>query len=139
MLKNLFSQLIIELFRTLHDQVTIQSNSPITGQSEVLQIKSTIIFMQQNIDQPYDVQFFADKNCMSSSHFRRLFKQVVGMPPGKFFSEMKINHAKLLLNSFYSVNEVADKVGFNSVEHFSKTFKKSVGISPGHYRTFIHK
>ena len=46
-----------------------------------------------------------------------------------------MNHAlEYLLNTPMKVSEIADAVGYDSVDHFSRTFKKLHGISPLEYK-----
>ncbi len=59
---------------------------------------------------------------------------------GKTFSK-KLTEARMaaacqhLENSGLSVTEIAERVGFSSIEHFSNAFRRSMGLSPRQYRT----
>jgi len=46
-----------------------------------------------------------------------------------------MNHAvEYLLNTPMKISEIADAVGYDSVDHFSRTFRKVYGTSPLDYR-----
>lgn len=50
-----------------------------------------------------------------------------------------MNHALLLLqNSDYSVQTIANKVGYKNAGHFPGIFKKTYGITPKRYRVIHH-
>jgi two-component system response regulator YesN len=44
---------------------------------------------------------------------------------------------ELLRTTGYTVNEIAEQVGYNSSQYFAVCFKKYTGISPGVYRDQI--
>ncbi|EKQ56225.1 MULTISPECIES: AraC family transcriptional regulator [unclassified Clostridium] len=63
------------------------------------------------------------------------FKKLTGLSLLKFINNAKISAAKqLLLNSSFSIKEIAKQVGFNDDKHFMKLFKKSEDITPTQYR-----
>ena len=65
----------------------------------------------------------------------RVFQQKIGMAPGKFLTQLRLQQAALLLNqSQKSVLAVALDVGYQSEAHFSKAFKSAYGMSPSQYR-----
>ena len=65
----------------------------------------------------------------------RVFQQKIGMAPGKFLTQLRLQQAALLLNqSQKSVLAVALDVGYQSEAHFSKAFKSTYGMSPSQYR-----
>ena len=46
-----------------------------------------------------------------------------------------MNHAmEFLMNTSLKVSEIADAVGYDSVDHFSRTFRKVYGSSPQEYK-----
>ena len=48
---------------------------------------------------------------------------------------LKMNHAvEYLLNTPMKISEIADAVGYDSVDHFSRTFRKVYGTAPLDYR-----
>ena len=59
---------------------------------------------------------------------------MTGDSPIVFINKLRCENAKkMLLNGAYSVQEAADKCGFESVSYFCKTFKKYIGETPGKY------
>lgn len=65
------------------------------------------------------------------SSIRKLFKEIVGIAPGEYFIQSRINVAKaMLLENRGSIKEIAIEFGFTDPFAFSKQFKKQVGVSP---------
>ena len=65
----------------------------------------------------------------------RVFQNTIGMAPGKFLTQLRLQQAALLLNKTQkSVLVVALEVGYQSEAHFSKAFKTAYGMSPSQYR-----
>ena len=55
--------------------------------------------------------------------------------PADYIREQKIVYAKqMLLNSDYSVMQIADMLSFSSQSHFVQVFKNMVGLTPKKFR-----
>lgn len=71
----------------------------------------------------------------SPFHFTRIFRRDTGVTPGQYLTGVRMFEAKrLLLNTSFSVAEVACRVGYPGVGTFTTRFTKLVGLPPGHYR-----
>ena len=67
----------------------------------------------------------------SESHFRRLFRDVVGVTPKQYIKKTKMEYALYLLrDEKLPVKEVAATLGYNDTFEFSKQFKTVYGVSP---------
>lgn len=78
---------------------------------------------------------YAEMCCMSKYHFIRVFKQVTGFSPMEYRNRIRIDHAKELLeNSYFSVSEISEALGYSSLAYFSAHFKNAVGSSPTEYQ-----
>ncbi|MGN7760276.1 AraC family transcriptional regulator [Paenibacillus sp. 22594] len=71
----------------------------------------------------------------SPNHCNRAFRQIYGMSPRQYLSDLIIRHAKLmLLDNSLSVEAIAHRLGYRDVSHFSKQFKRWTGLPPMGYR-----
>ena len=71
---------------------------------------------------------------VSQEYLTRTFRTHVGMTPGKYLSQVRVEHAKLLLQQGdHSVAFVADACGFANGNYFARVFRNTVGMSPSVY------
>ncbi|MRG47999.1 helix-turn-helix domain-containing protein [Chitinophaga sp. SYP-B3965] len=60
------------------------------------------------------------------------FREVFNNTVYGYLADHKLHEAKeMLLSKQTPIKDVADQLGYSSVQHFSKAFKKKFGISPG--------
>lgn len=78
---------------------------------------------------------FARMAHRSISAFKKEFTEYYGTSPGKWLTQKRLDHAKLLIEtSRKSVSEVAFNSGFENLSHFSRIFKERYGLSPLQYK-----
>ena len=81
------------------------------------------------------VEQIAEALKISSSGFRKKFKEATGFSPSDFRLNARIEQAKkLLLTSDLSIDAVAEKTGFYDTPYFYKKFYSLVGTTPKKYR-----
>jgi len=98
-------------------------------------VDTVIAAMRTDVSLPYTLDTFAEMANYSPFHFARLFRQVIGIPPGEFLAALRFERAKeLLLTSELSVTDICFEVGFNSLGTFSSRFKQLVGVGPAELR-----
>jgi AraC-like DNA-binding protein len=69
---------------------------------------------------------------LSESTLKRYFKLIYGKSIYEYYLNRKMEMAKtLMLQNPFSVNEVAELMGYEKVSHFIEIFKKHHGCSPG--------
>lgn len=72
---------------------------------------------------------------ISETWFIKVFKERMGVPPAKYFHELKLEVASsLLLNTTLSIKEIAWRLNYSSQYHFSRNFSQFAQISPRDYR-----
>lgn len=72
---------------------------------------------------------------VSESYLSTLFKEQSGGNFGDFVETLRIEKAcELLQDKSITVNEVAEEVGYNSVQSFRRAFKRVKGVSPKEQR-----
>ena len=85
--------------------------------------------------QVWNMDALAALAAMSRANFMRVFQQKIGMAPGKFLTQLRLQEAALLLNKTQkNILSVALEVGYQSEAHFSKAFKALYGMTPSQYR-----
>lgn len=92
------------------------------------------LLMDERFMEAIDGELISGEAAFSQSHFIRLFKQVYGVAPRVYLSNLRLDRARQLLDDGSAVTEACYSVGFQSVPTFSRAFKKRVGSSPSAYR-----
>ena len=81
------------------------------------------------------VNRLAEQLNIDRSYFSTLFRQKVGMPPGRYLMNLRLEKAAELMTVYdKSPSTAAFSVGYNDIYHFSKVFKQKFGCSPRTYR-----
>jgi len=105
------------------------SNS-LSGSQRIIQ--KSLSYMNTHYSDPQiSIAEIAGQSNISEVYFRRLYKDIYGISPCKALQSMRLEQAKeLLLSGYFSVNEVAEKCGFENVKYFSTLFRKTMGLPP---------
>ncbi len=75
---------------------------------------------------------------VSEAYLRRLFQQELGQSPKEYLTNLRLQHARDLLNAGYDpIAVISEKVGFSNPKHFSTVYKKHFGYSPSSQAYFI--
>lgn len=76
---------------------------------------------------------------MSSSYFRRVFTETMGIGPLEYLNQTRIMRACTLLQmTDYSILEVCESVGFGSLSTFNRHFSDVMGQTPTAWRHRVH-
>lgn len=76
------------------------------------------------------------KSGYAEDYIRAQFKKIIGKTPTEFLTQLRINHACYLIDTYkgsFSLAEVAEKCGYTDYVYFSRRFKHVMGISPRKY------
>jgi len=78
---------------------------------------------------------YAELLNLSTSTFKRKFKEVYDTSPGKYILGKKLEKATLLLRTTDDrIGDIGFVSGFEDVSNFTKVFTKKFGLSPSQYR-----
>ena len=127
-IKSSVLSLLVYLTRNYTESV---SGSKYTGEKDEA-IKHALGYIRSHFAKKLTVDELANESGLSKYYFLREFKKMTGDSPIVFINKLRCENAKkMLLNGAYSVQEAADKCGFESISYFCKTFKKYTGETPG--------
>lgn len=72
---------------------------------------------------------------INRSYLTNIFKKKMGVSPQEYLLQYRLNMGcQLLLTTNLSIQEVAQKIGYENPLTFSKMFKNAYGVSPRNYR-----
>lgn len=92
------------------------------------------IYIDTHYGERIHLTSIADEAYFSKFHFLRLFKHTYGKSPHQYLISVRIERAKLFLQSNKAISEVCFLVGFESISSFTGLFKKMVGQTPSDYQ-----
>lgn len=86
-------------------------------------------------DPEVSVKAAAERCHVSEVYFRKLFKSRFGVSPRRYIIELRIKHgASLIESGYYTLGEVATRLGYTDYKYFSTEFGRIMGMPPSRYR-----
>ncbi|WP_282165240.1 AraC family transcriptional regulator [Cellulophaga baltica] len=101
-------------------------------------ITKMLTYINENIDKTelLKVENLAAVFMMSPTYVSEYFKKQVHMPLREYIIKAKLKLVEIrLLNSDFTLTQIADDLGFTDVSHLSKTFKRYSGVSIKEFKT----
>lgn len=88
--------------------------------------------LNQNLKNPdFSIDDLCSEVGISRVHLYRKLKELTNQSPRDFIRNVRLKQAeRLLLRDSYSINEIAEAVGFSRANNFSAAFKEQYGYSP---------
>lgn len=103
-----------------------------TGKEVIRAIKK---YVREHLNEEIVMVDLADVVHMNAQYMVRMFKKQEGISILEYITRERIQTAKnLLCETDYSINRVADLVGYPNYSYFTKVFKKMEGLTPQEYR-----
>ncbi|WMJ77098.1 MULTISPECIES: response regulator transcription factor [unclassified Sedimentibacter] len=98
-------------------------------------LNSIIDYIQTNYNSNITLKDCANVFYTSTNHISRLFKQHCNTTFTKYLNDYRITKAKdLLLDTNYTIEEIATMVGYNSPNYLYKLFKNKYNTTPNNYK-----
>lgn len=95
-----------------------------------------VAYVEDNYQNDIYLDFVADRFNLSPKYLSRAFKKYTNVRFVDYLNEIRISHAKELLNTTdETIMDIAKQVGFNSRNTFYRVFKNSQGVTPAEYRS----
>lgn len=97
---------------------------------QIQHISRAVDHIRNNMDEVVSVDELATIANMSTSGFRKTFRDVMHMPPLQYAKSLKLDHAQTLIRDGKNASEAGYMVGYNSPAQFSREYKRRFGYSP---------
>jgi len=128
--QNLLEILIINIIRRTNTKLTVTDSKELMGNCS---------FVKRYIDEHFSEDICLDDLCnvsfMNKFYLVHAFKKDTGMTPGVYIYEKRLKKAcHMLIDTNYSIAQIAESVGMSSQSYFAQAFKKKYNVSPLHYR-----
>lgn len=94
-------------------------------------LKQTLGYIEEHLSQDLSLSQLASLSGISSSHFKTLFRESVGIPVHQYVIQRRLDRAKdLLMVGRLSIAEIALETGFSHQSHLARHLRRSSGLSP---------
>jgi AraC family transcriptional regulator len=108
---------------------------PIRGGLAAWQQRIVTAYIEEHLAVPISLTMLGDLARLSPYYFCRAFKQSFGLPPHRYHTSRRIEHAKTLLaKPSPSVTDIGLTVGFSATSAFTAAFRRETGLTPTAYR-----
>lgn len=95
-------------------------------------------YIDHHLDEELSLVRLAEIVYLNPTYLSRLFKQHSGQGISDYITQMRlIKSQELLRHSKLKIQEIANKVGFESAAYFGRFFKKKMNLTPQEYRDNI--
>ncbi len=126
---NNWQDLIQEIFKHYIELVRVGREERYT-----LPIRRAIRYIHQHLYEPCRLKDVAKVVKVHPGYLSSLFKSETGKSLTQYIRDKKMEEAKNLLGDLnYSVSEIAEMLGYNSLSYFIKVFRQVNGCSPRKY------
>lgn len=99
-----------------------------------IRLQKMLDFIYTHYQEQITLEALARAANVSRSEAGRCFKAFMNSSPVEILIQHRLQMAqKMLSEKIYTIEEVSDSCGFNSVNYFRKQFKAKYGITPGKY------
>lgn len=129
--RSLVSVLVAEFFKKVFTRQPIEAYALKDVHFEKIMEAENILLahLQKNLP---SLEKIAQSVALSESTFKRHFKAIFGKSIYEYYLEKKMDLAKqLMIENSLSVNDTAERLGYEKVSNFIEIFKKHHGYSPG--------
>ncbi len=97
-------------------------------------------YLEENYMRDMNITDAADHLDISYSYLSKIFRTRTGITLTDYLNSVRINKSKeYLTNTFLTLGEISEKVGYNNVQSYQRFFKKYINITPGDYRKLYTK
>ena len=107
---------------------------PLSGQ-DIESLQNVVSYIADHYAFDLPLQRLASIACMSESKLKSCFKRQFGCNITQYIQGRRMSQAEhLLINTDFTMGQIAQMIGYTTSSRFAQLFKKSTGILPIEYR-----
>jgi AraC family transcriptional regulator len=124
----------------IHELIRLNRGLPriepqLRGGLAVWQQRIVTAHIDAHLGEPISLATLAQLARLSSFYFCRAFKQSFGVPPHRYHTHRRMEHAKSLLSTRkHSVTDVGLTIGYSETSSFTSAFRRATGLTPSAYQ-----
>lgn len=100
-------------------------------------VQQAVRLIRESYGRLYGVEELAAELNVSKSHLVRVFHSTLGVTPGQFLNDTRIEAARQLLARGHSLEVVATLCGYSGANYLCKVFRKATGLTPAQFRRTV--
>ncbi|QRG86639.1 AraC family transcriptional regulator [Bulleidia sp. zg-1006] len=118
---------------------TQKTSSPANQHYENSLLEEIVQYINLHLYEPLPIDSLCDNFAISRSTLQNLFNNYMKITPKAYINNEKLNLSRLLIrDGKYSITQVANLLGFNSIHYFSRKFTRKFHINPSEYAKKIY-
>lgn len=90
--------------------------------------------VQEHFAQEHKMQFYADRLCITPKYLSQMVYKASGRFAKDYIRDALIMESKALLKGGYTIQNICDRLNFNSPSFFGRFFKEATGFTPFEYQ-----
>jgi transcriptional regulator GlxA family with amidase domain len=98
-------------------------------------LRELVAWIGTHLEDDLSVQALAERSVMSPRHFARAFVAEAGCTPARFVEQARVAAAaQFLVQTQWTLERIAERSGFRSVDALQRAFRRGHGVTPRAYR-----
>ena len=129
LIKSLMTSILEILLRNIKQSAVYELHDDLHKDDRITRL---LTYINEHISEPQliKVDHLAKTFLLSPNYLSEFFKKNMKMSLRDYIIKSKLKQVEIrLLNSDYTLSEIADELSFTDVSHLSKTFKRYTGLS----------
>ncbi len=132
-MKKVLLCLLLARIKRIRDQRFIPGRA--SGDWKEKIVHETLTAFEKGLARDWNMDELAAGNNISPGYFRRIFREITGMPPHRYLNQMRINRAvDMIQHHGASIYDAAGSVGIHDLNYFSRLCRQLTGYPPSHFR-----
>jgi transcriptional regulator GlxA family with amidase domain len=113
-------------------QFSVQLSSQLPEDTGIAELQS---YVHEHLDKDLRVEALAERTGMSPRNFSRTFNREVGIAPGRYVEQCRLEMARQWLeDSEAPLSAIAGRCGYGTTDGMRLAFERKLGVSPSAYR-----
>ena len=105
-------------------------------ESELFQ--AMVDFLDAHVEDQNQVSDLVEHFSLSRSTIQSLFNKYANTTPKNYINTIRLNRSKQMIQETQmTLSQIADYLGYGSIQYFSRAFSKEFGLSPSSYAKSI--
>lgn len=102
---------------------------------QLSKIKYVVDYIEDNLKEPITLDKISRASGLSPFYLHRLFKAITGFPMMRYVRARRLSKSVgELLQSDFSILDIAVEYGFEHEQSYSRAFRKQFGVNPARFR-----